>query len=299
MKVSPLRDYLLMAFVILFAACKDKPSLIPPMMPSAFNAYWYDGKAEISSYSFSQWMNGTKYEGKTVLLYVTEEFDKRKHIRVEPSNMKNSDAVQVMRLNSSTDFTTGISSTIKSSTVYTPVDRSSYPESLKFTFSQNDWNGQIFTEAKWKGNRYDVNQISYLLPGAEKKQTMARASLEDEIWTLIRIAPDMLPLGKVKFIASPAYLQYNKVENKVYDAETSLTSSCDYYNYSIYYPDLNRTLDIEFESKFPYKVISWSERVGDTEISSARILHTMKTDYWNRHGRIDEVLRKDLKLDEN
>jgi hypothetical protein len=298
MKMKSFGIHVLIAVTLCWSGCKDKASLIPPIMPSAFTAYWFDGNAEISSYALTQSLYGSKYEGRTVLLFVTEDFNKREFIRIEPSAMKNADAVTVMRLNSMTEFNTGIADNAKMTSVYTPIDRKVYPQSLMLTFSQHDWNGQTFMEARWKGNRYDVHELSYLVPGNKEKQTLARAALEEEIWTLIRIAPNLLPVGKVNFIASPAYLQSNKLENKVYEAVTTLTSSCDYYNYTIQYPALDRILDIEFEAKFPYKIISWSERVGNIEVSAGRILNTVKSDYWNRHGRIDEVLRKDLKLDE-
>jgi len=77
---------------------------------------------------------------------------------------------------------------------------------------------------------------------------------------------------------------------------------CD--KYTLNYPELNRTLSINFNSKFPYEINSWEESYRDGYGSNAKVLTTkatklesIKSAYWGQNSNADEVLRKELKLE--
>ncbi|MEM6807488.1 MAG: septum formation inhibitor Maf, partial [Bacteroidota bacterium] len=48
-----------------------------------FQAYWYKGEAEISSYKLEQARYGEIHEGHSVLVYVTEDFSKSKQVKLD------------------------------------------------------------------------------------------------------------------------------------------------------------------------------------------------------------------------
>ena len=73
-----------------------------------FKDYWYDGKAEITSYKLEQARYGELHEGYAVLVFVAEDFSKSKQVKLDdPQNAKGDD-VKVLKLNRIKKFDTGI-----------------------------------------------------------------------------------------------------------------------------------------------------------------------------------------------
>ena len=58
-----------------------------------FNSYWYSGKAEMNSYDLEQFRYNDHHEGEAVLIFVTEDFLKDKHVKYERGDKSNSDVV--------------------------------------------------------------------------------------------------------------------------------------------------------------------------------------------------------------
>lgn len=281
---------------LLFASCSKPKSPIPETNEQVFSDYWYKGVAEITSYELSQSRYGGTHDGESVLVFVAEDFSKQKHVKLDEPHKHKSDAIRIIKLNTSKEFVTGIYKYTMMNSVYMPVNHSEYPHSLKLTSSTQEWCGQSFMQVNWKGNRYEVQEFSYFESAGDSKYSLARGWLEDEIWTLIRIAPNALPIGEVKMIVSAFYVRFAHCENKVYDAMTSLTKSEEHYTYSIHYPELKRTLDIDFESDFPYRILGWKEVAAGNEITTGRLLNTIMSAYWTKHQSVDEILRDSLNL---
>lgn len=289
---------LLTTTVVILTSCRDKLTMIPAVDSEALQQYWFQGQAEISSYALSQARYDSIHEGTTVLIFVTEDFSKSKHVKTETPRIQRTDAIPVLKLNTLKEFVTGIYKYSLMNSVYTPIDRKEYPHSLKLMASTQEWCGQTFMQANWKGNRYDVQQMSYFEDIGDTRFSLERAFLEDELWNVIRIAPERLPVGKVKMIASSMYLRLSHRDNKVYDATTTLVSADDYYRYTVDYPELGRQLEIHFEISFPHKILGWKETYGDHEVTTAQLLHTIKDDYWNHHMPKDKALRAGLDLED-
>jgi hypothetical protein len=286
----------LAALCIMLVSCKKAKSPIPETNEQVFSDYWYNGEAEINSYELSQSRYGGTHDGSTVLVFVAEDFSKSKHVKLDEPHKHKSDAVRIIKLNTSKEFVTGIYKYTMMNSVYMPVDHKEYPHSLKLTSSTLEWCGQSFMQSNWKGNRYEVQEFSYFESEGDSKYSLANGWLEDELWTLIRIAPNTLPIGEIKMITSASYVRLAHCKNKVYDAMTSLISSETHYTYSIHYPELKRTLDIDFETAFPYKILGWREVTAENEITTGRLLKTVMSDYWNKHQPSDEILRDSLNL---
>lgn len=276
--------------------CKGHVSPIPETDAKAFGDYWFSGKAEISSYALSQSRYGSTHDGNTVMVFVAEDFSKAKHVKLDEPAKHQSDAVKVLKLNTSKKFITGVYDYSMMSSVYMPVDHEEHPHSLKLTSGTQEWCGQTFMQANWKGNRYEIQQMSYFESEGDSKINLSNGLLEDELWTLIRIAPNTLPIGEVKMIASSFYIRLSHKENKVYDALASLDTIDTNYLYTIQYPDLKRTLEIEFEKSFPYRIMGWTEVYGENEVTTGKLLNSIMSAYWEHNRPADEVLRDDLDL---
>ncbi len=200
---------------LLLVSCRKPKSSIPETNEQVFSDYWYQGEAEISSYELSQTRYGGTHDGNSVLVFVTEDFSKSKHVKLDEPHKHKSDAVRIIKLNTSKEFVTGIYKYTMMNSVHMPVDHSEYPHSLKLTSSTQEWCGQSFMQVNWKGNRYEVQEFSYFESAGDSKYSLARGWLEDELWTLIRIAPNTLPIGEVKMIVSSFYARLAHCENKV------------------------------------------------------------------------------------
>ncbi|MEK6223912.1 MAG: hypothetical protein N2A97_03490, partial [Thermodesulfobacteriales bacterium] len=98
-----------------------------------FKAYWYDGKAEITSYKLEQARYGELHEGYAVLVFVTEDFSKSKQVKLDNPQNANGDDVKVLKLNRIKKFDTGIYRYSMMDSVFTPIYIGEYPNTLKVT----------------------------------------------------------------------------------------------------------------------------------------------------------------------
>src|SRR5690606_13528887 len=71
-----------------------------------FGKYWFQGKAEISSFDLVQYRYGEAREGEAVMIFVTEDFSKKKHVKLDDPETAGNDAVKVLKLNKTKDFVT-------------------------------------------------------------------------------------------------------------------------------------------------------------------------------------------------
>ncbi len=283
----------LFTILILFLGCKPKDSIIPAIDQKAFSEYWMQGKAEISSYSVRQLYEGNLHSGNVNLMYMTEDFSKSKHSMLVKPSQHNEDAVRVMKLNMTKTFITGISDHSVMTSIFVPLEYRNYAHALKLTATCLDWSGQSFLQANYKGNRYEVVQFSNEGQG-DKSYSWMSSTLEDEIWTRIRIAPHTLPIGEIKFVPSVQSVLLSGGERKVYDAITSLKNSTSEFIYTIEYKELDRKMEIRFEKKFPHKILAWNESRMNDLVSTGTLSTSELNDYWNYNQPKDSTMRRDF-----
>ena len=72
-----------------------------------FDAYWYQGKAEITSYRLEQARYGEIHPGHAVLVFVTEDFSRTKQVKLDNPRAAGNDAVKILKLNATKKFNTG------------------------------------------------------------------------------------------------------------------------------------------------------------------------------------------------
>ena len=254
-------------------------------LTKAFKTYWYAGEAEISSYKLEQARYGEIREGTAVLVYVTEDFLPNKQVK---SERRNSNNIPVLKLNATKNFNTGIYPyAIMQSTFY-PVSNNKH--AVKVSSSIQEWCGHVYAQLNNK-DQFEIMSRSYFESEADENFKLEKAILENELWAQLRIDPKSLPIGNLQIIPSFEYTRLRHKPIKAYNAAATLTSS----SYLITYPDLNRTLTINFNSNFPYEILSWEETI-DNKTTKATKLKTIKLAYWNKNGNKDEFLRDTLQL---
>tara|TARA_R110000868_G_scaffold235220_1_gene488945 strand:- start:3655 stop:4599 length:945 start_codon:yes stop_codon:yes gene_type:complete len=259
-----------------------------------FKSYWYSGEAEITSYQLDQARYGEMRQGKAVLIFVTENF--LPHVQVKADN-ENPSNISVLKLNATKNFNTGIYPySVMQSTFY-PVANNQH--ALKVSSSVQEWCGHAYTQLNNKSD-FEITSHSYFEGEADQKYTLEKTILENELWTQLRIDPKQLPIGDLQIIPSFEYTRFSHIDLKAYKALAVLAAA----SYTISYPDLNRTLVINFNPEFPYDITGWEETFKSGFGAKAKLLTTkasklvsIKSPYWTKNHNMDEVLRTTLKLD--
>lgn len=262
-------------------------------LSEAFKTYWYSGEAEITSYKLEQARYGEIRQGNAVLIFVTEDFLPNIQVKADQQHPEN---ISVLKLNATKNFNTGIYPySVMQSTFY-PVANNQH--ALKVTSSMQEWCGHVYTQLNNRDN-FEINSYSYFQDEADKSFNLDKAILENELWTQLRLDPKRLPSGNLQIIPSFEHIRFRHADLQTYKALAVLTNN----TYTISYPELDRTLTINFNPEFPYEISGWEETFKSGFGSNAKLLTTkatklvtIKSSYWSKNNNKDEVLRKTLQL---
>ncbi len=266
-------------------------------LSSDFKSYWYAGEAELTSYTLEQARYGELRDGKAVLIYVTEPFLPEKQVKANGQNPEN---VSVLKLNATKKFLTGIYPySIMNSTFYPVYDNQ---HALKTSLSVQEWCGHVYSQINNR-EQFEFTSHSYFEGEADQHFNMDKAILENEIWTKVRIDPTDLPTGEIEVIPALEFIRLGHKELKAYQAMGSISEKDGITTYILTYPDLERTLTINFTTDFPYSIESWTEEFKSGFGPNAKLLTTkatklkrMKTAYWGQNSNQDLFLRDSLGL---
>ncbi|MEH6514636.1 septum formation inhibitor Maf [Maribacter arcticus] len=307
------RHYIIFGMVVLLSSCKEKSleksdtlaigtmeketQAPKKQLTQEFKDYWYNGTAEITSYSLQQARYGEIREGNAVMIFVTEPFLPGLQVKADTNDSNN---IPVLKLNATKNYITGIYPySIMTSSFYPVYDNQ---HALKLSFSSQEWCGHVYAQLNNR-NDFEIMSHSYFGSEADQDYHLGKTNLENEIWNKIRINPADLPIGELTMIPSLEFIRLTHKELKAYKAITTLTKA-DYINtYEITYPDLERTLKINFRSEFPYTIESWMDTYKDgfgekakTLSSKATIINRITTPYWQQNSNKDLSLRDSLGL---
>lgn len=269
----------------------------PPMqLTNAFKNYWYAGEAEISSFKLEQARYGEIRDGHAVLIYVTEDFLNDKQVKADRQNKSN---IPILKLNATKNFNTGIYPYSIMQSIFYPVSNNQH--ALKISSSMQEWCGHVYTQLNNKSN-FELTSHSYFENEADQVFQIPKAILENELWTQLRFNPNQLPQGDLDIVPSFEFVRLKHIQLKAYKAIATMTNN----TYKIVYPELNRTLSIQFSENFPYDILGWEETFvsgygssAQTLTTKATHLKTIKSPYWSKNSNADENLRKTLELDEH
>lgn len=261
-----------------------------------FKNYWYAGQAEISSYHLQQSRYGEVREGEAVLIFVTEDFSKSKHVKLDDPGKAENDKVNVLKMNFTKNFVTGIYPYSMMLSVFTPVQN---PATLKVTSSVQEWCGQVFSQMNRRGSRYHIAGNSYFESEGDETFSIKQAWLEDEMWNMIRLAPADLPVGSFEIIPGMFFSRLLHVRQTAHQAIGTRTENEDTVHYELRIKDLERTLVIRFRKEFPHNILGWEETFGERgqiQKTTATLLKSIKTDYWTKNKNEHLPLRDSLGL---
>ena len=100
------------------------------------------------------------------------------------------------------------------------------------------------------------------------------------------------------------YLRLRNQEVKPYSVHVALTENSDGTKlYELEYPEQERKISIRFTADFPYSILGWEEshysgNGNDKKIltTSAKLMKSIKTDYWNKNLNQHKHWREKLDL---
>ena len=262
-----------------------------------FRDYWYKGQGEVNSYALEQERYGELRTGDAVLVFVTEELSRTKQVKLDKPEAASTDRVEVLKCNAMRKFATGIYDYSLMNSVFTPVNIAADPHSVKLTCSVQDWCGQVFHQFNWRGNAYDAKSFSYFEAEADAVYNVNTHLLEDELWNRIRIDPTTIPTRKLSILPGMSYLSMKHKPIKPIDAGI-INSQIDEVisQIEVVYPTIQRSLRIQYETKFPHKIVGWEEQNGKDPITKATLKTSVMTTYWNQSKTTDKPIRAKLNL---
>jgi len=282
---------------------KKAPSKQTVDLPEDFGDYWFQGKAEITSYDLRQARYGEMRKGTAALIFVTEPFSRLQQVKLDNPESAGDDRVDVMKLNFTKKFTTGIYPYSMMTSVFGSLEGDH--EAIKVTTSSQEWCGQTFSQLNLNGNQYSFMERSYFESEGDYEKTLDNVWVEDELWTLIRLNPDKLPSGEITVIPGQMYHRLSHNEYKPMRATASIEKDGNYSTFKLNYGNDVRTLEITFVNKFPFEIESWKDthKSGfgpDTKMmtSTATLKRRLLLDYWNKNSNEDSEYRKQLGLPE-
>jgi len=275
--------------------------------PDRFHDYWYNRGAEISRYALQQARYGEIHDGDAVLVFVTEPMNPAIQVKADHPGPQ---SIPILKLNAVRKFFTGIYPYSVMTSIFTPVDTRTYPLPLKITTSVQEWCGQVYTQMNLREDAYRVRMQSYFEKEGDQDFTLGKDVPEDAIWTLIRIAPQTLPQGTFSMIPGTVYarllhrpLKAQKAIATLARAEGKSLEGHALVHYEIDFPEEQRTLRIDFEQDFPYRIQKWEDSYPgltrtNTSVmtTSATRTHTIMDAYWQHHANKDRALLKKLGL---
>jgi hypothetical protein len=272
-----------------------------------FGEYWYQGKAELNRYELEQVRYGEIHKGDAVLIFVKEDFLKDEQVKYELSN-PNSEVQSILKLNFSRKFYTGIYPYSLMTSIFFPI-QSYESHALKISSTAQEWCGHTYMQLNNRRNKFDVQINSYFQAEGDKQFKIEHSLLEDEVWTLIRINPELLPIGKIEIIPG---MQCARLLHKEYKREHAISEKREIKDpnlspnvliqYSLKYRDLARSLTITFEKEFPHQILAWEESFNPISaknknefmITKAKRTNKLLLDYWSKHSVADSTYRHQL-----
>lgn len=262
----------------------------------AFKKQWYAGLAEITRYELKQAQYRDVHDGDAVLIFVTEDFLADKHVKRERGD---GPSVSVLKLNATSNFTTGLYPYSVMTSVFTPVSPDQ-KHALKVTSTAQEWCGHTFIQLNRRDGGYHATVRSYFQSEGDRDLTLPDAILEDEIWTRIRLAPEQLPIGEIQIIPGAQFQRLAHALPKVQTARAELATGDTTQVYTLAYTSIDRKLAITFAKAYPHAILGWEEshrRRGRWLTTTARQTHAIRLDYWNKNKPEDTAYRAQLGLE--
>jgi len=261
----------------------------------AFMRAWSDGRAELSGYRARVNRYGELRTAELVLIYVTEPMDRRTWVKDDDVPAEH--RVNVLKLNASLKFQTGVYPYSVMTSVFAPVDRyrAEAFSPVKITLSAQEWCGHVF-HGVWPGDERSTEQVmSYFAQEGERRRdvpTPAGTLYEDALLIQLRELDGPFA-GGVDWRGTlvPSLWSIRRAHTPTAAVEATIARSRvqldgkDVHRFVLRYGEVTRTFDVEAEGA--HRVLGWQGSDGE----EARLLRTARLPYWQLNHQGDEAQR--------
>lgn len=261
-----------------------------------FETHWRDGQAELDGYRLTVSRYGENRDGTAVMIFVTEPFNEKKHVKEDRPPANPRETVDVLKLNLVRDFQTGIYDYNTMASVFV---RTSDFTPLKISFSSAEWCGHVYSEMIFRGNRIRGMTASYF-EDESGPIDMARPSgslTEDELFIALRgLRGDFLKPGEVRRVMllpslfatrlSHAPLKFTSAQierGTELDSIAVPAGTFEVISYRIRIDD-GRTGEFMIEAAYPHRIVKWSLPPD----VSGELTGSTRLPYWELNAPGDE-----------
>jgi hypothetical protein len=304
-----MKNLLVFAITMLLFSCQEAPkqptassnaeriepakAIFTAQKEPEFNAYWYQGKAELNVYTVTQERYGALRDADQVSIFVTEDFSKSKQVKLDDPGQAGKDKVSVLKMNTVRRFVTGIYDYSLMQSVFTPINSKKEPASLKNTTSIQDWCGHLFSQINFRDGQYHTQLRSYFESEGDQDLEITADFFEDEIWNRIRLNPEGIQSGTYQVIPATFYM---RMRHKPVQAAQLELSKPEPGVVLLNYPTLNRSLEIHYQEAFPHQILEWTEMEGGKLMSKGKQKTVQLVPYWQLNQPENKPMREDLML---
>jgi len=281
---------------------RSDPALSPVSASAPFWERWSDGKAELSGYDITTPRYGHPRQGTVVLIYVTEEMNKRTLVKDDTGEVPEGDKEVVMKLNHMLEFRTGIYPYHVMTSTFCPVgsfDRERFAP-VKIAFSAQEWCGHVYHVLKPARDAFTSEIHSYFSSegDAEARTETAPGTLyEDALWVQLRELDGPFAGGE-SWMGSlvPSLWSVRKAHHplEVRPATIERTSAVregtPVTRFVVRFDSFTRTFDVERDGD--HRILAWSTSEGE----EATLRATKRLPYWTMNGPGNERALAELGL---
>ncbi len=264
-----------------------------------FADYWYAGKSEVAVYDLQQSRYGEMRAGTATLIFVTEPFSKKKHVKLDDPSKAKSDATTVLKLNMVKKYNTGIYPYSVMSSGFADVNTG---QLYKATTSIQEWCGHVFMQANSTGkNDYKYQGFSYFESEGDESGTLKNTALAEELMLKIRLEKLDPSMKELKLVPSQEMLRLLHIAPASVAASLSWTETDKTRTLSVNYENaMEFETVITYSKEFPHVIQSWSEsftKGGKRHTSTAKLKTVQMLPYWSMNSSRYDKVRKEIGLE--
>lgn len=268
----------------------------------AFWQHWGDGKAEVAAYEVTTKRYGEVRRGTSVLIFVTEPMDQRTWIKDDRGDVPKQHRVNVLKLNRTLTFQTGIYPYSVMTSTFAPVDgvgRERFAPT-KISLSAQEWCGHVYTQLFPKGDRFHKVEHSYFGGEGDRQETVTTQEAvlyADALPIQLRELDGAFADGKDwSGWLVPTIWSSRKTHQSLQPVQASISRSSvsrdgvDLTRFVLRHGKTEQTFEIE--RAYPRRILGWSNSDGE----AARLLGSKRLAYWQLNKLGDERFRQELGL---
>ena len=264
-----------------------------------FAEYWYRGNAEIAVYDLDQSRYGINRPGTVSLIFVTEPFSKKKHVKLDNPKQAGKDKANVLKLNVSKKYNTGIYPYSVMSSSFIDIGNG---ELYKSTTSIQEWCGHVFSQANSNGKGgYKFDSYSYFETAGDTEIKIKKTALAEEIMLKIRLNKLQPETKELTLVPSQEMLRTLHIDPVSLKAELEWSEDHDTRTVEISFNGArNLVTSITYDKKFPYAIQKWSESYdgrNGRETTTATLKTIQLLPYWNMNSPEFDSKRKEIGLE--